>query len=162
VGARLRTRHADADVPFGAAFGNSVELVGSVAEVVEAGVPLWHLAFLNPEMARLRGLGEDHVLFGAYPKKRAAEVEGRLRGLLESYGGGVLAAAEAYRVWGERFFPAVPSRPTPKVARNFVSVAEVLRALGGALDHPGHGAIQGTVARSGEVLLLTFDAREEG
>ena len=50
----------------------------------------------------------------------------------------------------------------PKVARNFVSVAEVLRALGGALDHPGHGTIQGTVARSGEVLLLTFDAREEG
>jgi hypothetical protein len=101
------------------------------------------------------------VLFGAYPRERASEVEGRLRGLLESYSGAVLPAAEAYRVWGERFFPAVPSRPTPKVARNFVSVAEVLRALGGALDHPGHGAIQGTVARSGEVLILTFDAREE-
>ncbi len=53
-------------MPFGAAFGSVQELVGSVAEVVEAGVPLWHLAFLNPEMARLRGLGENHLLFGAY------------------------------------------------------------------------------------------------
>ena len=160
VGTRLRTRRADADVPFGAAFGDAKELAGSVAGVAEASVPLWHLAFLNPEMARLRGLGEDYLLFGAYPRGRASEVEEGLKCAIEAYHGRVLAAAEAYRVWGERFLPAVPSQPVPKVSREFVSVAELPEALGGAQDRPGRVAIQGTVARSGEVLLLTFDAQE--
>ena len=162
VGVRLRTRRADADMPFGAAFGNAEELIRSLAEVFEAGVPLWHLAFLNPEMARLRGLGEGHLLFGAYSRERTAEVEERLKGRLGSYRGRVLAAAEAYRVWGERFFPAVPSQAIPKVTREFVSVTDLPEALGEAQDRPGRVAIQGTVARSGEVLLLTFDARAEG
>jgi FAD/FMN-containing dehydrogenase len=162
VGARVKTRRADADVPFGTAFGNAEELVGSLAEVAETGVGLWHLAFLNPEMARVRGLGESHLLFGAYPGERAAEVEEGLRGALEPYRGRVLAAPETYRVWGERFYPAVPSQPIPRVAREFVSVAELQEALGGSSDRPGGVAIQGTVGRSGEVLLLTFDPREEG
>lgn len=163
VGTRLRTRRADADVPFGVAFGNAGELVGSVAEVVEAGVPFWHLAFLNPEMTRLRDLGEDHLLFGAYPSERASEVEEGLRRALEPYRGRILASAEAYRVWEERFFPAAPSRPVPKVSRELVSAEELPEVLGDASDRPGHPAIQGTVARSGEVLLLILDpTRERG
>ena len=65
-------------------------------------------------------------------------------------------------MWGERFFPAVPLQAIPKVTREFVSVTDLPEALGEAQDRPGRVAIQGTVARSGEVLLLTFDARAEG
>lgn len=162
VSARLRTRYARADVPFGAAFGNAKELVECVAEVVEAGVPLWHLAFLNPEMARSKGLGGDHLLFGAYPRERATEVQEGLRSALEPYRGRVLTAVEAYRVWGERFFPSVPSHPIPKIVREFVSVAELPEVLGSAQEHSGCLAVQGTVARSSEVLLLTFDSHEKG
>jgi len=115
VGVRLRTRRADADVPFGAAFGNAEELIRSIAEVFEAGVPLWHLAFLSPEMARLRGLGEDHLLFGAYPRERAAEVEERLKAPLEPYRGRLLAAAEAYRVWGRGSSPRYPHNQSQRL-----------------------------------------------
>ena len=162
VGAKLRTRRADTDVPFAAIFSSAEDLIGVLTGVVERGVALWHLAFLNPKMAHTRALGEDYLLFGAYPRERAAEVEESLWGALESYRGRVLAAAEAYRVWTERFFPVAPSHPTPKVAREFVSVADLPGALGDASDRPEHTAIQGTVARSEEVLLLTFDTREEG
>jgi FAD/FMN-containing dehydrogenase len=162
VAARLRTRRADADVPFGVAFGGAEELAGWVAGVAEAGVPLWHLAFLNPEMARIRGLGEDYLLFGAYPRERAAEVEEGLRSTIEPHGRRVLGTAESYRVWGERFFPAVPRQPIPKATREFVSVAELRETLSDARDRPGGVAIQGTVARSREVLLLTFDPHEKG
>jgi FAD/FMN-containing dehydrogenase len=162
VGAALRTRRADADVPFGAAFGGAEELVGSVAAVTEAGVPLWHLAFLNPEIARVRDLGENHLLFGAYPRGRAPEVEEALRSTIKLYGGRVLATVEAYRVWEERFFPAVTRQPIPKVTREFVSVAELPEAFSGAQGRVGHLAIQGTVARSGEVLLLSFDTHQKG
>ena len=160
VGARLRTRRADADVPFCATFAGAEDLVESVAETIEADVPLWHLAFLNPEMARARGLSESHLLFGAYPRERAASVEESLRGVLESRRGRILPVSEAYRAWGERFFPMVPSHPFPNPVREFVSVAQLPEVLGE--DHPGRVAIQGTVARSGEVLLLTFDPDKEG
>ena len=123
VGARLRTRRADADVPFGASFGGPQDLVGCVEEVISAGVPLWHLAFLNPEMARARGLARSYLLFGAYPRERAASVEENLREVLGSRRGRALPVAEAYRAWGERFFPMVPSQPFPKPVPELVSVA---------------------------------------
>ena len=160
VGARLRTRRADADLPFGATFGGAEDLIWSIAQMIEAEVPLWHLAFLNPEMARARGLAESYLLFGAYPRGRAAEVEDGLREVLESCRGRIMPVAEAYRAWGERFFPMVPYHPFPAPVREFVSVARLSEALGE--DHPGRFAIQGTVARSGEVLLLTFDPGEDG
>jgi glycolate oxidase len=162
VSAKLRTRRSDTTVPFAATFGDAEDLVGAVTDVAEVGLRLWHLAFLNTEMARARGLDEDHLLFGAYPRERAAEIEESLQEVLGFYRGRVLAAAEAYRVWGERFFPAVPSHPIPRVVRSFVPIAELSEALGPASDRPKHAAIQGTVARSGEVLLLAFDDQEEG
>lgn len=160
VGAKLRTRRADADVPFAATFSDVEDLVGAVAGLVEGGVPLWHLAFLNPQMCRARGIGKDYLLLGAYPGERAVQAEDGLHGVFESYRGRVLPTAEAYRVWGERFFPVAPAHPTPKVTREFVSVTELPKVLGSARDRLEHTAIQGTVARSGEVLLLTFDAHE--
>ncbi len=109
VGAKLRTRQADADVPFCAAFGSAGETAGAVAGVVEAGLPLWHLAFLNPGMARARNLRATFLLFGAYPAGQEGEIEGDLRSVVASSGGLVLSAAEAYRAWGERFFPVTRS-----------------------------------------------------
>ena len=69
------------------------KLAAAVADVFRKKVPLWHLAFLSPEMARLRGLGEDHLLFGAYPDGRRAEVEEALRDVAASAGGRVLSPA---------------------------------------------------------------------
>ncbi len=112
VEATLRTRRADADVSFGATFDEPEDLVGAVASLHEAGVPLWHLAFLDPGMVRARGLGDGYLLFGAYPEERAPVVEGALRETFGSHRGRILPAAESYRAWGERFFPMAPSRPT--------------------------------------------------
>jgi FAD/FMN-containing dehydrogenase len=157
VGARLGTRRA-ADVPFAAAFRYAGDLTGAVARIYEARPPLWHVAFLSPAMARARNLGDDFLLFGAYPGDRKERVEEGLRGVLEHARGDALAAADAYRAWGERFFPVAPSRPTP-VPTDRVLVA--VEDLGKVLDQFSSKAVQGTVARSGEVLLLAFDARGE-
>ena len=157
VGARLGTRRA-ADVPFAAAFGDAGDLIGAVARIFEARPPLWHVAFLSPAMVRARTLGDDFLLFGAYPGEREERVEEGLRGVLEHARGDALAAADAYRVWGERFFPVAPSHPTP-VPTDRVLVA--VEDLANVLDQFSPKAVQGTVARSGEVLLLAFDTRRE-
>ena len=157
VGARLRTRHAEDDIPCALAFGGPEELKEGVVSVFHERVPLWHLAFLNSEMARIRGLGEEYLLFGAYPGERDESVEKALGEVASSTGGRLLAPADAYRVWGERFFPIAPSRPTPILSdRAFVPVAEVGTLLRSRLQR----AVQGTVARSEEVLLLAFNPDE--
>lgn len=163
VGATLRTRRADTDVPFGGVFDYPEDLVRTIANIRKAGVPLWHVAFLDPGMARARISGEDYLLFGAYPGERAATVEEALQGAFDSHGGCVLPAAETYRVWGERFFPVAPSRPAPtSTERTLVPLAETTRALVSTRDRSPNIALQGTVARTGEVLILTFDAQKEG
>jgi FAD/FMN-containing dehydrogenase len=165
VGAKLRTRRAHTDVPFGAAFGSADELAGASVRIAEVGLPLWHLAFLNPGMAHARNLGETFLLFGAYPAERAGEIEGRLRSVVASSRGRAHSAAEAHRAWGERFFPVKPSALPPRfpgLSRELVSLVELPEKLSGVEDRPGNTTVQGTVARSGEVLLLTLEDREEG
>jgi FAD/FMN-containing dehydrogenase len=158
VRATLQTRHAEDDTPYALAFGDREKLAEAVAGILREGVPLWHLAFLSPEMARLRGLGEDHLLFGAYPGGRGRVVEEALREVASSAGGRVLPPADAYRAWGERFFPIAPSRPTPVLSdRAFIQVGEIPVSL----KSHANEAVQGTVARSGEVLMLAFDAGEQ-
>jgi FAD/FMN-containing dehydrogenase len=164
VGAKLRTRQADTDVPFGAVFGSADELTGAVAGIAEMGLPLWHLAFLNPGMAHARNLGENYLLLGAYPAERAGEIDGDLRNVVASSRGRALSAAEAHRAWGERFFPVTPSvlpQRFPALSRDLVSLVDFPQKLGEVEDRPGNAAIQGTVARSGEVLLLSLEDHEE-
>jgi FAD/FMN-containing dehydrogenase len=163
VGATLRTRQADADVPFATTFDEPEALIESIASLQEAGVPLWHLAFLDSGMVRARGLGVGYLLFGAYPAQRATLVEEVLRETFESHHGRLLPAAQSYRAWGERFFPMAPSRPTPTSAqRTLVPMTELAEALLATRERSIDAAVQGTVSRSGEVLLLAFDAQEEG
>jgi hypothetical protein len=145
-------------VPFAASFRDGVDLTVAVAGIFEARLPLWHLAFLSPAMARARNLGEDFLLFGAYPGGRKERVEEDLRGVLEHARGDALAAADAYRAWSERFFPVAPSHPTPVFTdRVLVAVEDLAMYLGRFSPN----AVQGTVARSGEALLLAFAAHPE-
>jgi len=159
VRATLQTRHAEDDTPYSLAFSDREKLAAAVAGIFREGVPLWHLAFLSPEMARLRGLGDDHLLFGAYPGERGAAVEKALGEVTSAAGGRVPSPTDAYRTWGERFFPIAPSRPTPVLSeRTFIRIGEVAAALKGHANE----AVQGTVARSGEVLMLAFDPGQKG
>ena len=163
VGARLRTRRADADTPFAAAFEVAADMSGAVNDLFDASVPLWHLAVLNPVMAHARNLGTTHLMFGAYPRERAGKVENRLRSVVESYRGRLLPAADAHRAWGERYFPIRPSSLPPGfpgISRAFSSVAELPQRLEQVEDCATRVALQCTIARSGEILLLTLDARE--
>jgi len=162
VGATLRTRRAEKDVPFGIAFDNLEDLARTITSIQAANVPLWHLVFVNPTMSRARGLGKDYLLFGAYSDKQAAYATEGLRGAYGPRGGRMLPRADAYRVWGERFFPVAPSHSTPTPERKLIRLTELVEALGSTQDRPEENAVQGTVSRSGEVLLLTFDARDEG
>ena len=155
VRARLRTRRADADLPFAAAFPEPGDAVGAVEELVASAAPLWHLALVSPVMAAARGLRTRYMLFGAYPRQRDGESWwGLRRRVLKAHGGTELDASEAWRVWGERFYPVEPSRPTPGVVREYVPLKDLRRAL----VERSKDALQCSVSRSGEATLLALGA----
>ena len=83
--------------------------------------------------------------------------------MIEANQGGLLPAVDAHRAWGERYFPIRPSilpPGFPGLFREFSSVAELPHKLEQLEDSAKNFALQGTIARSGEILLLTLDARE--
>lgn len=160
VAARLRTRRADTDRPFAVAFEHPEPLLRTLSELAldPSSAPLWHVGFLNPAMARLRGLAPGYLMFGAYPGHRAAELEDVFWPAVAANSGQSLGAAESYRVWGERFAPLTPSRPTPPARRELAHIGDLLSAPEPALpDLPA----QGTLSRSGEVLILTLEGGGE-
>ncbi len=159
VGATLRTRRSDGDTPFAAAFDTPEDLARAVLGIQRAGVPLWHLGLLNVAMARARGHEGRPLLFGVYPEGRDPQVEEPLRAQIEAHKGRRLPAAEAHRVWGARFFPVSPSHETPVPGGSLVPVDQLAPALSRLEHQAATLAIQGSVSRSGEVVLLTLDRR---
>jgi len=158
VNARLRTRRAKGDRPFAVAFSEPASVAGAVTALLASEAPLWHLAFVSPTMAAARGLREQYLLFGAYPGARDGEEWWDLRGrVIDDHGGVELDGHEAWRIWGERFFPVAPAHPTPHATRRFISAGRLTQEL----EDSGPGdAFQGTVGSSGEVLLLKLGVGE--
>lgn len=77
--------------------------------------------------------------------------------MAEDHGGSILPAAETYRVWTERFFPIAPAHPAPEAERTSAQVSQLPELLG-KRQFRENNALQGTVASSKEVLILSFDA----
>jgi glycolate oxidase len=157
VRARLATRAADGDVPAGAVFRDAEDLGNAVLTLYRGGTPLWHLGFLNAAMARAGGLEEGHVLFGAYPEERASWVEPALKRTSKHHRGRIVTSEEAHRIWEQRFFPVTPLGPTATPGRAFLQGARLVPTLVKLERELRRVAIQGTVARMGEVALLAFD-----
>jgi glycolate oxidase len=157
VRARLATRAADRDVPAGVVFRDAEDLGNAVLALYRSGTPLWHLGFLNASMARAGSLEEGHVLFGAYPEERASWVEPALKRASESHRGRTVTSEEANRIWEQRFFPVTPLGPTATPGRAFLQGARLAPTLVKLERELAGVAIQGTVARMGEVALLAFD-----
>jgi FAD/FMN-containing dehydrogenase len=156
VAATLRTRRADMDRPFAVAFERLEDLLNTLRELSldPVSTPLWHVGFLNPGMARIRGLTENYLMFGSYPSHRAPELEDVFWPAVSSNSGASLAPPASYRVWGERFSPLIPLRPTPRIKREFTSIESLLSP-----GEPGTwtSPVQGTLSRSGEVLILGLE-----
>src|SRR5215211_6063748 len=156
VRATLKVRETKGDRPFAATFGRAEPLQRIINSLLERRPPLWHLGFMNPLMARAMRSREEYLIFGAYPASGAAAAESELEQTLSESRARPLDAAEAYRMWGGRFFPVAPARPTPAPGRVLVPASRI----GAVIDNPRSGLAEpgllGSVARDGSALVLTF------
>jgi glycolate oxidase len=163
VRATLMLRETKADRPFAIAFARQEPLQRAIDSLLERRSPLWHLGIVNPPMARTMRSREGYLIFGAYPAGEAAAAEDELARVASENRGKALDAAEAYRMWGSRFIPVAPARPTPTPGRVLVPASRVGAVLDQLRSGPSELAVLGSVARDGSALLLTFaSSGEEG
>jgi glycolate oxidase len=163
VRATLMLRETKADRPFAISFARQEALQRAIDSLLERRPPLWHLGIVNPPMARTMRSREGYLIFGAYPAGEAAAAEDELARVASENRGKALDAAEAYRMWGSRFFPVAPARPTPTPGRVLVPASRVGAVLDQLRSGPSELAVLGSVARDGSALLLTFaSSGEEG
>jgi glycolate oxidase len=156
VRATMKLRETKGDRPFAATYARPEALQSTINSLLERRPPLWHLGFMNPPMASAMLSREEYLIFGAYPASGAAAAESELAHTLSESRGSPLDPAEAYRIWGGRFFPVAPARPTPAPGRVLVPASRI----GAVIDNPRSGltepALLGSVARDGSALVLTF------
>jgi glycolate dehydrogenase FAD-linked subunit len=163
VRATLRLRETEIDRPFAITFARQEALQRAINSLLERRPPLWHLGIVNPPMARTVRSREQYLIFGAYPAREGPAAEGELARVSSDNRGRALDAAEAYRMWGSRFFPVAPARHTPAPGRVLVPGSRVGAVLDQLRSGPAELAVLGSVARDGSALLLTFaSSGEEG
>jgi len=156
VGATLRLREASQDRPFAAAFDDGAALARAAGRLWEERPVLWHLGLVHPALALAKGPGEGYVLFGTHAGERDGGIENTLGRVISGHGGEMLSSAEAYRSWGARFFPAGLTGDLPSPASAIVPLSGLEGALLQLDEEAPQLAVQGSVARGGEALLISF------
>ena len=156
VQATLKLRETKGDRPFAATYARPEALQSTINSLLERRPPLWHLGFMNPPMASAMLSREEYLIFGAYPASGAAAAESELAQTLSESHGRPLDPAEAYRIWGGRFFPVAPAQPTPAPGRVLVPASRIEAVLDHLTSSSAELAILGSVARDGSALVLTF------
>jgi glycolate oxidase len=156
VSATLKLRDTKGDRPFAISFARQEALQRAVDSLLKRRPPLWHLGIVNPPMSRAMRSREGYLIFGAYPASEAATAEGELARVSRENRSTALDAAEAYRMWGARFFPVTPARPTPAPGRVLVPASRVGAVLDQLRSGPSDLAVLGSVGRDGSALLLAF------
>ncbi len=158
VRATLAVRETKGDRPFAATFERPEALQRAISFFLERRPPLWHLGFVNPPMSRAMRAREEYLIFGAYAASDAGAAESELARTLGGARGRTVEPAEAYSIWGSRFFPVSSAHAIPTPGRVLVPaprVGIVLDRLGG---DPAELAILGSVGRDDSALMLAFAA----
>jgi FAD/FMN-containing dehydrogenase len=158
VRATLGVRETKGDRPFAAAFERPEALQRAISSFLERRPPLWHLGFVNPPMSRAMRAREEYLIFGAYAASDAGAAERELARTLGESRGRTLEPAEAYKIWGSRFFPVSSAHPTPAPGRVLAPASRVGAVLDRLRGDPAEVALLGSVARDNSALMLAFAA----
>ncbi len=173
----LHIRPLEEEVVIGARFNEVRWLVSALREVVEKGLPLWSVSFINPQMARLKNqrppkmehghtahhqppkLPESYLAVFVFPASREQEVREELERTIARHGGERLSPGMATHEWEERFKIMHIKRLGPSlIPTELVIPLEQLDAaladLEGSIHQPL--VIEGMVSRGGQVILLGF------
>jgi len=180
----LKVRPLEGEVVVGARFTEVRWLAAALKEIVQAGLSLWSISFINPTMARLKNqrpprlehghpveeerprIPEAYIALFVCPASRAAEVLPLLEHLIAKNGGERCPEGLACHEWDERFKimhikRLGPSLIPTEVVLPLEHLGEALADLESSIHQPL--AIEGMVAggETPQVILLDFIPHDE-
>ena len=181
----LRVRRLEAEAVVGYRFAQLRQLTTALQAVVERGLPLWSISFINPDMARLKNqlpagpghggsapeprvqLPEQYLAVFVFPESRDSEIRRALDEVVRASGGQVLDPGVVAHEWDERFAIMRIKRLGPSLIPTEVVVP--LSRLGDALGDIESGirlplVIEGMVAAGDgepQAILLGFIPHDE-
>jgi Fe-S oxidoreductase/FAD/FMN-containing dehydrogenase len=176
---KLRVRPLEEEFVVGARFADVHQLAAALQAVMEEGLPLWSVSFINPAMAHLKSLlppklehghtapdyrpelPHDYLAIFVFPASREKQVQETLERLVAGHDGERLAEELTRHEWDERFKimhikRLGPSLIPTEVALPLENLAPALADLESSIRQPL--AIEGMVAggRLPQVILLGF------
>jgi Fe-S oxidoreductase/FAD/FMN-containing dehydrogenase len=178
----LQVRPLEEEVVMGARFANVQDLARAMQAIVDEGLPLWSVSFINPNMARLKNqrppklehghpvhehridIPENYVAVFVAPASRAAEVEPALSRIFTATGGERVADDLAQHEWDERFAIMHIKRLGPSLIPTEIvipldNLAAALEDIEGGIRQPL--VIEGMVAKGKQVIILGFIPHDE-
>ncbi len=181
----LQIRPLEAEMVVGARFAEAGQLTSALQAIVDEGLPLWSVSFINPQMAELKNqrppkmehgepvdehrpeIPEEYVAVFVFPATREEDVRASLEAIVERDGGALLDSDLAVHEWDERFSIMHIKRLGPSLIPTEVVVplenlAEALDDIEGDIHLPL--VIEGMVAQGDgepQVILLGFIPHDE-
>lgn len=180
----VRIRPWEPETVRGVRFSNPGQLAEAMEAVVDEGLPLWSVSFINPQMAVLKNrlplpenepavddvrteLPESYVGVFVFPASRAEKTERALEKIATRCGGAMIDRGLAAREWEERFSimhikRLGPSLIPAEVVLPLDELGEALHSIEESIRLPF--VVEGMVARGEaqpEVILLGFIPHDE-
>ena len=172
----LRIKPLEEEVVVGARFKEAKWLVAALRAIVDEGLPLWSVSFINPTMARLKNqsplktehghpvheghveMPEEYVATFVYPASRQ-EVSAALERIIAKNGGERLTGDMASHEWGERFRIMKIKRLGPSLVPSEVLVPvenldKALAEIEAKIQQPL--SVEGMILKGDMALLLGF------
>jgi Fe-S oxidoreductase/FAD/FMN-containing dehydrogenase len=178
----LRVRKLEDESIIGAQFTDANSLGAALEEIVDQGIPLWSINFINPQMATLKNhllaksehgksveqgdlsLPESYIALFVYPRSRTDEVTERLEAVISSQGAQILDGDVASNEWAERYSVMKVKQLGPSLIPTEVVVpldklSAVLTEIEEKVKQPL--VLDGMVSNGREVVLLGFIPHDE-
>jgi Fe-S oxidoreductase/FAD/FMN-containing dehydrogenase len=178
----LRVRKLEDESIIGAQFTDANSLGAALEEIVDQGIPLWSINFINPQMATLKNhllaksehgksveqgdlsLPESYIALFVYPRSRTDEVTERLEAVISSQGAQILDGDLASNEWAERYSVMKVKQLGPSLIPTEVVVpldklSAVLTEIEEKVKQPL--VLDGMVSNGREVVLLGFIPHDE-
>lgn len=165
VEATIKVRPKEEHLMHLAAFKNLVDLQKTLAQIKEAGLPLWHVGFVTREFVKNKLLAKnkdaahaDNMALFVYPQSREDRVKEKLLAIIQANGGLLLGDKEAQEEWNERFYPMRLKSLGPSLipSEAVVPVANLDKILSEAEEKLPGISIEGMMVGDSEATLLCF------
>ncbi|KUK31167.1 MAG: FAD linked oxidase domain protein [Thermoanaerobacterales bacterium 50_218] len=172
VGATLRIKEFDEEVPLLAAFDRLEDATQAIVMMKDENVPLWSVTVTTPAYITLKQRATQHFVLPedryfitmVYPKERKSQVESKVKDIVTACRGEMMRESLAKEEWDDKFYPMRFKKLGPSlVASEVILPIENLASFVAEIErkYKGQFALEGTMIHRDKISILGFMLADE-